>query len=57
MSAGGAVLAANFFSTIEATEAFSFDMNDLVNFMIVDREGYGVLEELLDAVDARVMVG
>ncbi|MFD4836364.1 toll/interleukin-1 receptor domain-containing protein [Achromobacter sp. NPDC058515] len=47
---GGARLASNFFRTVLVSEPFHFDMNDLVTFLINDREGYEVLAKLLDAV-------
>lgn len=50
LSKGGALLAVNFFRTVHRVEPFSFDMNDLVTFLISDREGYAVLQRLLDAV-------
>lgn len=51
LNVGGAVLAVHFFTTNKVNESFIFDMNDLITFMILDFDGYGVLESLLDAMD------
>ncbi|WNZ76423.1 toll/interleukin-1 receptor domain-containing protein [Pseudomonas sp. P105] len=51
LNAGGVVLAEKFFTQVDVMEAFTFNVDDLVTSLIVDYKGYGVLEQLLEAVD------
>jgi hypothetical protein len=48
----GTLLASRFFRMVEISEPFTFDADDLVNHLIRDREGFDVLEQLLDAAEA-----
>ncbi|MFJ5235184.1 toll/interleukin-1 receptor domain-containing protein [Pseudomonas neuropathica] len=51
LNQGGIVLANTFFRTVMETEAFSFDAEDVVGFLMRRDEGYKALEKLLNAAD------
>jgi hypothetical protein len=52
LNTGGMLLASSFFKSVLVDEGFSFDANDLVNFLISRDEGFEVLERLLEAADS-----
>lgn len=52
LNRGGVLLASKFFRMVKFNEPFSFVANDLVNHMIQDREGFDVLEQLLNVTEA-----
>jgi hypothetical protein len=57
LNTGGMLLASWFFKTVLIDEAFNFDADDLVDFLISRDEGAKVLEGLLDATDAHAQAG
>ncbi|UQB36529.1 hypothetical protein I9H09_24060 [Pseudomonas tremae] len=48
----GTLLATKFFRMNYSHEPFVFNASDLVNELIPHAEGFGILEQLLDAVEA-----
>jgi hypothetical protein len=55
LSTVGMLLASRFFRMVEISEPFTFDVDDLVNHLIRDHEGFDVLAQLLDAAEATVV--
>ncbi|MFK3797161.1 toll/interleukin-1 receptor domain-containing protein [Pseudomonas sp. NPDC088444] len=55
LNAGGALLAISFFSKVKVTEAFSFEANDLVTFLIGTQDGIEVLDKIMCVVDEQPM--
>lgn len=53
LNTAGMLLASKLFKTFRINEAFTFEAEDLITFLINSDEGYKVLERLLDAADAR----
>ena len=52
LNRGGTLLASKFFRMVKFHEPFTFDANDLVNNLIQDREGFEILEQLMNAVES-----
>lgn len=56
LNTAGKLLASKFFKTFYIDEAFTFSAEDLITYLISCKEGFQVLEHLLDAADAHAQV-
>lgn len=56
LNRGGIVLANTFFRTVLITEAFTFDAEDIVDFLMRRDEGFEALEKLLNAAELTVTI-